>query len=176
MAGKSTPVKKTVKASMPKATEEVFKLPVMTRKETEGLLKSCRICRMALHDRPHPYLICLDYAYKGGKMYFHFADYGRKMGLFIKDPNVSVEVDRYNKDVTDYMNATLMGRLVMVTDAAEKKKAAKALVEAIEPKAGKKKVAARHGYKKLDVETLSSPRSVLLRLDVKVCIALKSPP
>jgi nitroimidazol reductase NimA-like FMN-containing flavoprotein (pyridoxamine 5'-phosphate oxidase superfamily) len=176
MARKSIPANKTVKASEPKAAEEVFRLPEMTKKETEGLLKSCRICRMALHDSPHPYLICLDYAYKGGKMYFHFADYGRKMGLFIKDPNVSVEVDRYNKDVTDYMNATLMGRLVKVNDAAEKKKAAKALLKAIEPKAGKKKVAARHGYKKLDIETLSSPGSILLRLDVKICIALKSPP
>jgi nitroimidazol reductase NimA-like FMN-containing flavoprotein (pyridoxamine 5'-phosphate oxidase superfamily) len=131
---------------------------------------------MALNGRPQPYIICLDYAYAGGKMYFHFANYGRKVELFNKDPNVSVEVDQYNKSVTAYKNATLMGRLVKVTGEAERKKASAALLKAIEPRSGKKKVAARHGFDKLDMDTLSSPGSMLLTLDVKEIVALKSPP
>jgi nitroimidazol reductase NimA-like FMN-containing flavoprotein (pyridoxamine 5'-phosphate oxidase superfamily) len=130
---------------------------------------------MALNDEVRPYLICLDYVYTGGKMYFHFADYGRKMDLIRKDPNVSVELDSYNKGVTKYQNATFMGKLGLVTDAAEKKRAAAALVKAIRPPTGAKKVAARHGYPELDESLFASSGSILMRLDVEEYVALKSP-
>lgn len=159
-----------------KAGEDgVIKLPAMTKKETDVLLKSCQVCRMALNDRVRPYLICLDYVYTGGKMYFHFADYGRKMDLIRKDPHVSVELDSYNKSVTEYRNATFMGRLSPVTDASEKKRASAALVKAIRPRTGAKKVAARHGYDKLDASLFASGDSMLMRLDVEEYVALKSP-
>lgn len=153
----------------------VFRLPAMTKKETDALLKSGQVCRMALNDAVRPYLICLDYVYTGGKMYFHFADYGRKMDLIRKDPNVSVELDSYNKSVTKYQNATFMGKLAPVTDAAEKKRAAAALVKSIRPPTGAKKVAARHGYEKLDESLFASSDSRMMRLDVEEQVALKSP-
>lgn len=155
--------------------EDVIKLPAMTKKETEALLKSCQVCRMALNDRVQPYLICLDYVYTGGKMYFHFANYGKKMELIEKDPHVSVELDSYNTSVTKYQNATFMGKLALVTDAAEKKRASAALVKAIRPPTGVKKVAARHGYDKLDESLFASNGSMLMRLDVEEYVALKSP-
>jgi uncharacterized protein len=108
-------------------------------------------------------------------MYFHFADYGRKMELLAKDPNVSVELDTYNKSRTKYMNATLMGKLVKVTGAAEKKRASAAIVAAIRPSSGVKKVAARHGYDRLDEALFSSRGSMIMRLDVSDYVALRSP-
>ena len=153
----------------------MIKLPAMSQKEVEELLKSCKICRMAMNDRVQPYLICLDYVYLNGKMYFHFADYGRKMGLLEKDPHVSVELDQYNKSVTEYKNATFMGKLVKVTNGAEKKRASEALLRTITTSSGMKKVAARHGYDKLDEDVFLSSGSMLMRLDVNDYVALKSP-
>ena len=155
--------------------QEVFKLPPMSQQEVDRLLAESRICRMALNDSPQPYIIPLDYVYLKGKLYFHFANYGRKVELFRKDPHVSVEVDRFNSDITKYESVTLMGTLVEVTDAGEKRMASEALRDTIESRGGKRNVAARHGYAGLDLDTLTSKDSLVLRLDVRDRVALKSP-
>ena len=156
-------------------SKDVFKLPAMTKEETDALLKSQRICRMALNDAPQPYIIPLDYVYMDGKLYFHFANYGRKVNLYHKDPHVSVEIDRYNDDITDYRSVTLMGRLADVKDKNEKEMAAQALLNSIMARGGAGRVAARHGFDCMDHKVLMSPESLLLRLDVDDMVALKSP-
>lgn len=155
--------------------QEVYKLPGMSKEEVDRLLKSCRICRMAFNDSPQPYIMPLDYVYLNGKMYFHFARYGKKIELFNKDPHVSVEVDRYDKDITEYESVTLMGTLSKVAGQEEKKKASEALLSTIKSRGGMRNVAARHGHDTLDMKTLSSPDSMMLRLDTKDYVALKSP-
>jgi len=154
---------------------EVYRLPSMSKAEVDRLLKHGRICRMALNDSPQPYIIPLDYVYVNGKLYFHFADYGKKMELFKKDPHVSVEVDRFNDGITEYESVTLLGTLVKVTDTIEKKVASGALISTIDNRGGEKNVAARHGYEEMDEKALVAPGSVVLRLDVNDFIALKSP-
>ncbi len=154
---------------------EVYRLPSMTDEEIDTLLRSQRICRMALNDRPQPYIIPLDYVYIDRKMYFHFANYGKKIQLFENDPHVSVEVDKYNADVSKYCSVTLMGRLVKVTDREEKKKVSEALMNRIDVGRGESNVAARHGYEKLNDKTLSSTSSLLFKLDIDQRVALKSP-
>lgn len=156
-------------------SKEVFKLPAMSKEETDALLKSQRICRMALNDSPHPYIIPLDYVYMDGKLYFHFANYGRKVELYRRDPHVSVEIDKYNDDITDYRSVTLMGRLADVKDKNEKEKAAQALLNSIMARGGAGRVAARHGFDCMDHDVLMSSGSLLLRLDVDDTVALKSP-
>lgn len=155
--------------------QEVYKLPSMSKQEVDNLLKCGRICRMALNDSPQPYIIPMDYVYVNGKMYFHFASYGRKVELFTKNPNVSVEVDCFNDDITRYESVTLMGKLEKVTDPGEKKVASDALLNSISARGGARNVAARHGYENMDKSTLSSSNSMVLRLDVKDYVALKSP-
>jgi nitroimidazol reductase NimA-like FMN-containing flavoprotein (pyridoxamine 5'-phosphate oxidase superfamily) len=154
---------------------EVYRLPSMTDEETDTLLRSQRICRMALNDRPQPYIIPLDYVYMDHKMYFHFANYGKKIQLFDNDPHVSVEVDKYNEDVSKYCSVTLMGRLVKVSDQQEKNRVSEALLNRIDAGGKESNVAARHGYEKLNDKTLSSSSSLLFRLDVDQYVALKSP-
>lgn len=118
--------------------QEVLRLPSMSKREVEELLKNSRICRLAFNDRPQPYIIPLDYVYMNGKMYFHFAGYGKKISLFEKDPHVSVEVDRYNDDITEYESVTLMGTLAKVTDMGEKMAASKKLLESIKSRGGRR--------------------------------------
>ena len=155
--------------------QEVYKLPPMSDSEVDRLLAESRICRMALNDSPQPYIIPLDYVYESRKLYFHFANYGRKVDLFRNDPHVSVEVDRFNDDITEYESVTLMGTLVEVTDPGEKKMASEALLGTIDSRGGRRNVAARHGYSGLSLDTLSSKGSLVLRLDVNGRVALRSP-
>jgi len=147
----------------------------MTPAEMERLLSEQKICRMALNDEPWPYIIALDYVYSDGEMYFHFADYGRKMDLIAKDPNVSVEVDNFCNDTTSFSTITLMGRLAKVTDSDEKKTAAIALRDNAEARGGAKNVAARHGFNDLDVKTLTSRKSAVYKLEADTFVALRSP-
>jgi uncharacterized protein len=147
----------------------------MTSAEMESLLSSQKICRMALNDEPWPYIIALDYIYSDGEMYFHFADYGRKMDLIAKDPNVSVEVDDFCSDRSSSSTITLMGRLVRVTTSDEKKTAAKALQESAGQRGGTRNVAARHGFSDLDMATLTSRKSAVYKLAADTFVALKSP-
>ncbi|OPY28051.1 MAG: Pyridoxamine 5'-phosphate oxidase [Methanocella sp. PtaU1.Bin125] len=155
--------------------QEIVKLPEMSSEEIEHLLSSQKICRMALNDRPQPYIIALDYIYDDGEMYFHFADYGRKMDLIKNDPHVSVEVDDFCAEVPNFSTITLMGELVKVTSKAEKERAARDLRDTAEQRGGAKNVAARHGFTDLDMETLTSRRSAVYRLEARDYVALKSP-
>ncbi len=155
--------------------QDIVKLPEMTAAEMERLLTEQKICRMALNDEPWPYIIALDYVYSDGEMYFHFADYGRKMDLIAKDPNVSVEVDDFCSDRSSSSTITLMGRLARVTDSDEKKTAAKALRESADQRGGMKNVAARHGFKDIDMATLISKNSAIYKLEADTFVALKSP-
>ncbi|HMK47596.1 MAG TPA: pyridoxamine 5'-phosphate oxidase family protein [Methanocella sp.] len=147
----------------------------MSDKEVRDLLESQRICRMAFNDNPQPYIIPLDYVYINGRLYFHFADYGIKLELYRKSPYVSVEIDSYNADITSYRSITLMGKLSLVTDPEERESAARALLNSVDRRGGSGNVAARHGFTGMDLKTLSSGDSVLLRLDVTGSIGLKSP-
>lgn len=147
----------------------------MTPAEMERMLSTQKICRMALKDEPWPYIIALDYVYSDGEMYFHFADYGRKMDLIANDPNVSVEVDNFCGDTPNFCTITLMGRLAKVTSRAEKETAAKALRDSADERGGMKNVAARHGFTDLDVETLTSRKSAVYKLEADAFVALKSP-
>ncbi len=161
---------------MPQSSQNIVKLPDMTPDETERLLSNQRICRMALNDRPWPYIIALDYVYSDdGEMYFHFADYGRKMDLIKDDPNVSIEVDNFCGGGSSYCTITMMGRLVKVTKAAEKEKAARALLDTADDRGGARNVAARHGFSSLDIDTLTSRQSAVYRLEATDFVALKSP-
>jgi uncharacterized protein len=155
--------------------QDIVRLPEMTPAEMEKLLASQKICRMALNDEPWPYIIALDDVYADGEMDFHFADYGRKMGLIEKDANVSVEVDNFCSGTASFCTITLMGRLARVTDRAEKEMAAKALRDSAGERGGLKNVAARHGSHDLDMATLTSGKSALYKLVADEFVALKSP-
>ncbi len=162
-------------ASTRPSHREIVRLPAMSADEVERLLESQKICRMALNDAPQPYIIAMDYIYLDGKLYFHFADYGRKMDLIRRDPHVSVEMDNFCEGASDFDTITLMGRLEMVTDKMEGARVARALVDSAETRGGINNVAARHGLRSLDTGGLTSEPSTIYRLIVSDHIALRSP-
>jgi|GEM_PF-75482 len=122
-------------------TEEpnVRPLPPMRRKDkamsgeaVEKVLKSGRVCRLAMITNRGPYLVPLSYGYKDGMLYFHGAREGRKIDALKTDPRVWFEI---STDVSlvkgkDPWSWTMAYRCVMgegtaefVTDAVEKEKA-----------------------------------------------------
>ncbi|WP_424359368.1 pyridoxamine 5'-phosphate oxidase family protein [Methanocella sp. MCL-LM] len=164
-----------ISSGMQPAQQDIVKLPAMTASDVDQLLVSQRLCRMALNDDPQPYIIALDYMYLDGKVYFHFADYGRKMDLIRSNPSVSVEVDNLCEDTPDFDTVLLMGKLELVTDSEEQERVAKALINSADERGGERNVAARHGLESLDISGLTTRPSAIYRLNVSDYVALRSP-
>jgi nitroimidazol reductase NimA-like FMN-containing flavoprotein (pyridoxamine 5'-phosphate oxidase superfamily) len=159
----------------PSPESGVYRLPAMTAADVQRLLASQKICRMALNDVPQPYIIVLDYVYLDDRLYFHFADYGRKMDLIEKDPNVSVMIDNLCGASGDFDTVMLAGRLERVTDKDEMTRVAQALVSTANDRGGARNVAARHGLVSLDTSALAAPSQKIYRLDAEDNVALRSP-
>jgi uncharacterized protein len=113
-----------------------FDLPDMSHHEVDELLSSQLLCRMTFNDQPYPYTIPMEYYYFGETMYFHLTTTGKKMDLLHHDPNVTIEVDWSNGDLSDYKSAILKGRLIEVTDHAELNTMNVAMSTAIKDKLG----------------------------------------
>lgn len=106
------------------------KLPKMKREEIEALLDSESICRIAFMGDEYPYMAPFQYVRRGGALYFHFTDYGRKIRLLEADPNVCVGVERLEPDLSEYRFVALSGALERVEDVRERAEALRLLSEA----------------------------------------------
>ena len=113
-----------------------FDLPDMSHREIDDLLNSQLLCRITFNDHPYPYTLPMEYYYFGDTMYFHLTTTGKKMDLLGKDPNVTVEVDWASHDLADYKSVILKGKLVEVTDEAERNTMNVAMSTAVKDKVG----------------------------------------
>lgn len=113
-----------------------FDLPDMSHREIDDLLNSQLLCRISFNDQPYPYTLPMEYYYFGDTMYFHLTTTGKKMELLRRDPNVTVEIDWSTADLADYKSVILKGRLVEVTDDAERNTMNVAMSTAVKDKLG----------------------------------------
>jgi nitroimidazol reductase NimA-like FMN-containing flavoprotein (pyridoxamine 5'-phosphate oxidase superfamily) len=144
-----------------------FDLPDMSHKEMDELLRNQLLCRVTLNDRPYPYTLPMEYYFFGDTMYFHFTMTGKKMDLMRADPNVCVEVDWSNDDLSDYRSVVMRGRLVEVTDAAERNMMNLAMSTAIKDKVGIKALL-RIPFSKKGIDYLSASNIPLTLLKLEV--------
>ncbi len=100
---------------------EIVKIPRMEKKEYDRLIDKGYICRIAFQGEKYPYIAPFLYVFDGSFLYFLSTKYGKKLEYFRKSPYVSVEVERYSKDLSSYMFVTLQGYLEEVHDSIEKK-------------------------------------------------------
>jgi len=98
----------------------MVKLPRMSTDEITQLLKRGFLCRVAFHGETHPYIAPFQYAYVDGNLYVHFTNYGKKQLLIKNDSRVSVEVEMYQPDFSEYQFVVLQGSLEVVTSATER--------------------------------------------------------
>ena len=153
------------------------KMPKMRENEIEELISGQFLCRIAFKGDLQPYIAPFQYAYVKGILYFHFTDYGKKMSFFKQETPVCVEIERYTQNLSEYGFVVLSGKLRLVEDQEERKKAIEKMVEVGKQKISKNFLLA-HGFSQgSDWTDFTADKPILIiKLDeVTEKTGLKSP-
>jgi len=115
------------------------KKQLLSEAETIEILQSCTSGVLAVTgDNDYPYAVPLSYAYKDGKLFFHFAKAGHKIDGIEKNNKVSFCViktdDVIQKTFTTHFRSVIVfGTARILTEDSEKKYALECLVEKYSP-------------------------------------------
>ena len=156
---------------------EIIKIPKMDKEEYDSLIKEGYISRIAFRGKKYPYIAPFLYIFDGKFLYFLSTKYGRKNELFKRNPYVSVEIEKYSKDLSYYTAVTIQGYLIQEEDAITKKQIRKKFVDMIREKNLSHNVLATLGHDPLDsVEAIATEeRSNIWKLTgVTDIVALKN--
>jgi nitroimidazol reductase NimA-like FMN-containing flavoprotein (pyridoxamine 5'-phosphate oxidase superfamily) len=63
------------------------------RAEIEAIIAEAMVCRLAMCDGDRPYIVPMSFGYRDGKLYFHCATEGKKLGILAKNDKVCFEMD-----------------------------------------------------------------------------------
>ena len=111
----------------------------MPEAETIEILQSCTSGVLAVTgDNDYPYAVPLSYAYKDGKLFFHFAKAGHKIDSIARNNKASfcvIKTDDVIQETftTHFRSAIAFGKVRILTDDSEKKYALECLVEKYSP-------------------------------------------
>jgi nitroimidazol reductase NimA-like FMN-containing flavoprotein (pyridoxamine 5'-phosphate oxidase superfamily) len=100
---------------------EIVKIPRMQKQEYDRLIHENHICRIAFQGEDGPYIAPFMYIFDGRYLYFLSTRYGKKIGLFRKNPSVAVEIEQYARDLSTYTFVTLRGCLEEVAGKETKR-------------------------------------------------------
>ena len=157
---------------------ELVKLPRMTEAKIDNLVREQILCRIAFGRKTAPYIAPFQYIFIGGHLYFHFTNYGRKMGFLEEGQPVCVEIEKYKQDLSEYSFIVLVGKLKIVTDQQERAKAIAKMVETAKAKSLSSNFLQAHGLpKEAGWSALSEDKPlVIVKLaEVTEITGLKSP-
>lgn len=96
----------------------------------DGIIRACRVFRLAMVDGNRPYVIPLHFGYQDQTLYVHSAQEGRKIDLLRKNPRVCFEFDilekfKKNTDAcqwgTEFKSVIGEGRAKILDDPEEKR-------------------------------------------------------
>jgi nitroimidazol reductase NimA-like FMN-containing flavoprotein (pyridoxamine 5'-phosphate oxidase superfamily) len=107
----------------------LVKLPAMTREEIDQVIKEQFLCRIAFRGENSPYIAPFQYVTENGQLYFHFTEYGTKIGLLKEGFPVCVEIEKYSPNLSEYAFVTLTGTLKLVIEEAERRMAIQKMAE-----------------------------------------------
>ena len=74
---------------------------ITDRNAINGIIKRCKVCRIALCEHEQPYVLPLNFGYDGQYLYFHSANAGKKIEILRKNSRIGFEFDILNEIVTD---------------------------------------------------------------------------
>ena len=154
------------------------KLPRMSKAEIDQVLHEQFLCRIAFRGKLTPYIAPFQYVFIEETLYFHFTDYGKKMGLLEEDNYVCVEIERYKPNLSEYSFVVLVGKLQVVTDLQEKAKAIAEMVKDAESKGVSTNFLPAHGVPSVaswSALKAEKPIIVVKLVDVTETVGLKSP-
>jgi nitroimidazol reductase NimA-like FMN-containing flavoprotein (pyridoxamine 5'-phosphate oxidase superfamily) len=157
----------------------IVKIPSMNKEEYDKLIKENHISRIAFAGESYPYIAPFMYVFDEDKKFLYFLStkYGEKMGLFEKNPNVAVEIEKYSNDMSNYKFITLQGKIIEVKNESEKNEIKKNFIKMIQNKLSNKALAAL-GYspEESPESILNKERTLLWKLiAVEKIVALKNP-
>jgi nitroimidazol reductase NimA-like FMN-containing flavoprotein (pyridoxamine 5'-phosphate oxidase superfamily) len=136
---------------------EIIKIPKMEKEEYDTLIAEGYIARIAFQGEKYPYIAPFLYVFDGRFLYFLSTKYGRKNELFRKSPYVSVEVEKYTKDLSCYTFVTMQGYLRQEEDSIQKKIVREKFVNMIREKHLSMNILAALGHKPEDpIEAIAS--------------------
>jgi hypothetical protein len=150
----------------------------MDKTEIDALITEQILCRIAFGGKKAPYIAPFQYVFVNRHLYFHFTDYGRKMGLLEEGQPVCVEIEKYTQDLSAYSFVVLVGKLRIVKDAKERAMAIEKMVAAAQQKFLSHNFLPAHGLPKEDgwVSVTADKPLVVVRLEqVTEITGLKSP-
>ena len=107
---------------------------IKDRKDIDGVIRRCLVCRLALCDNGQPYVVPLNFGYDGRFLYFHAAPEGRKIDIIKRNNRVGFEFDILH-DITAAERACDWGakyESVIGSGTAEILDDVKAKIEALE--------------------------------------------
>ncbi len=153
------------------------KLPKMTQAEIDQLITEQFLCRVAFKGTSAPHIMPFQYVFFKGSLYFHFARYGKKLGLLGEGNPVCVEIERYTPDLGEYCFVVLTGKLQIVIDTQEKALVLSRLVMQAKAKGLSTNFLAAHGLQKGSAwSSLKAEKSpVIVKLVDVSANGLKSP-
>jgi hypothetical protein len=155
----------------------ILKIPRMEKDEYDRLIRDNYICRIAFRGDNFPYIVPFLYSFNGKYLYFLPTRYGRKIDYFNQDPHVSVEIEYYSSDFSNYKFVSLQGTLEEINDSSEKQRVRSNFIDLIRNRKLSPNVMAALGYMASDsLEVIiQEDRNMVWRLaDVKEIIALKN--
>lgn len=157
----------------------MFKIPPMNKEEYDKLISENHMSRIAFGGDSYPYIAPFMYVFNEDKksLYFMSTKYGKKIGLFEKNPNVAVEIEKYSEDMSSYKFVTLQGKIIEVKNESEKKEVKERFINMIQNKLSKKALAALGYSPDESLESLLNEERILLwkLVDVEKIVALKNP-
>ncbi len=157
----------------------MFKIPSMNKEEYDKLISENYVSRIAFGGNSYPYIAPFMYVFNEDKkfLYFMSTKYGKKIGLFEKNPNVAVEIEKYSEDMSQYKFVTLQGKIIEVKNESEKKEVKERFINMIQNKLSKKALAALGYSPNESLESLlNEERTLLWKLvNVEKIVALKNP-
>ena len=156
---------------------EIIRIPRMEKQEYDRLIEKGYVCRIAFQGEKYPYIAPFLYVFDGSFLYFLSTKYGKKLEYFRKSPYVSVEIERYTKDLSSYTFVTLQGYLEEVHDSIEKKIIRGKFVDLIVGRDLSCNILAALGHSPLDAPAAiaEEERSLVWKLvGVKDLVALKN--
>jgi hypothetical protein len=155
---------------------ETIKLPKMKDSEVADLINEQFLCRVAFKGTTYPYIAPFQYSVVNGTIYLHFTEYGKKMNFLEQGTPVSVEIERYTPNLSEYAFVVLTGRLKLVENLEERKAAVQKMAEL-----GKNRLSPNflvaHGFSKGSewLNFSESQEILIIKLEVTEKMGLKSP-
>ena len=144
---------------------------VSDRDEIESIIRRADICRLAFSVDNRPYIVPLNFGYKGECLYFHTAAAGKKIEMIRQNNNVCFELDidcALVKSETPcdwtmkYQSVIGYGKAFILTDVEKKRRALDIIVEHYSgrPVGYKEKLVDRLAVIKVEIESMTGKKSV----------------